>query len=72
MEATLAGTFPLTILIIAIIPIILCIILFFKVWAMANNIKDIKEILKDWIDLEHPFFEDDKNTNNKPTINEQA
>lgn len=39
--------FALIIMIMAIIIAILPIILFFKVWGMCNDIKDIKELLKD-------------------------
>ena len=39
--------FALIIIIMAIIIAILPIILFFKVWRMCNDVKDIKDILKD-------------------------
>ena len=39
--------FALIIIIMAIIIAILPIILFFKVWRMCNDVKDIKDFLKD-------------------------
>ena len=33
-------------LIIMLIPVILCIVLFFKVWGMTNDVEEIKRMLK--------------------------
>lgn len=34
---------------ITLIPIILCIVLFFKVWRMTNDVANIKKILEEYI-----------------------
>ena len=54
-------------LIIAIYVIItlLNIILFFKVWGMTNDTAKIKDILQEWLDLEHPVIEDEKDIKKK-------
>lgn len=38
----------------------LCIILFFKVWAMTNDVSRIKDLLEEQMDLEHPYIEKDE------------
>lgn len=35
------------------------IILFFKIWGMTNNVSEIKELLKEWLEIEHPLIEDE-------------
>lgn len=47
------GLFTL-ILLVAIITWLLNIILFFKIWGMTNDVSQMKEVLKEWLDLEHP------------------
>lgn len=39
---------------------LLNVILFFKVWGMTNDTKKIKDLLQEWLDLEHPVVEDKK------------
>ena len=53
VQALSAGT-ALIFLFFTVIPLILSIILFFKVWIMTDDISRIKE----WIDLEHPYVDD--------------
>ena len=43
---------------IAVIMVIVNIIFFFKMWGMTNNVNEIKELLKEWLDLEHPVIEE--------------
>ena len=45
----------------------LCIILFFKIWGMTNDVSEIKNMFKEQFELEHPYVEDDKSTNDKTT-----
>ena len=40
---------------------LLNIILFFKVWGMTNDTRRIKDILQEWLDIEHPVIEDETN-----------
>lgn len=42
-------------LIIATVVLILCIVLFFKVWGMTNDVSKIKDMLQDWLDIEYPI-----------------
>lgn len=42
---------------VAAIMALLNIILFFKIWGMTNNVKEIKETVNEWLDLEHPVAE---------------
>lgn len=44
---------------------ILCVILFFKIWGMTNDVREIKDMFKEKLDLEHPFIDDNKSTENK-------
>lgn len=37
---------------------LLNIILFFKMWGMTNDTAKIKDILQEWLDLEHPEVDD--------------
>ena len=51
---------------ISIVWTVLGVILFFKVWGMTNNVSKMKDMLQEWLDLEHPVIkEDDKVSNNK-------
>lgn len=38
---------------------ILNIILFFKIWEMTNDVREIKEMFKEQLDLEHPYVDDE-------------
>lgn len=53
------------VLFIAILWFVLCVILFFKVWVMTNDVSKIKYMLKEWLDLEHPFDKDDSRSEEK-------
>lgn len=33
-------------------------IFFVKMWMMTNNVNEIKELLREWLDLEHPVIEE--------------
>ncbi len=55
MEA-LEGLAGIVIVAVIVFPL-LNIILFFKIWGMTNNVKDIKDILEAMLDLEHPVIE---------------
>lgn len=63
-----AGIFGLSagisgvVIVLGLIWWILCIVLFFKVWGMTNNISRIRDILEEWLDLEHPEIEDNEST----------
>ncbi len=39
---------------------VLCIILFFKVWGMTNDVSKIRDMFEEWFDLEHPLVEADR------------
>ena len=55
----LNGVYAIILLTFAIIWWVLCIILFFKVWVMTNDVSKIKDMLKEWLDLEHPLVENE-------------
>lgn len=52
MQLGAAATVVFTI--IGIVWLVLCIVLFFKVWGMTNDVAKIKDTLNEWIDIEHP------------------
>ena len=57
----------LVFLFIGVVWFVLCIILFFKIWFMTNDVAKIKEILTVQIDLDHPYVDQvDTNTADKP------
>lgn len=49
---------------IATIWAILPIILFFKVWGMTNDIREMRDLYRDQMDLEHPLVEIGSNAGN--------
>jgi hypothetical protein len=53
----LSGGIGLFILFLGITWWLLCIILFFKVWGMTNNIKRMKDIAEEQLNIEHPYVE---------------
>ncbi len=60
-EAMFAGGSVMMILLfllIALVPTILSIVLFFKVWFMTNDVSKIKDLLQELIDIEHPYVDD--------------
>ena len=44
---------------------LLCVILFFKVWGMTNDVSEIKRMFKEQLDLEHPYIEKNESKENK-------
>lgn len=36
--------------------------LFIKIWAMTNHVAEIKKLLKEWLDIEHPLVEEGKDS----------
>lgn len=49
------GSVALFFLLIALIPTILCIVLFFKIWIMTNDVSKIKDLLQERTGLEHSY-----------------
>ena len=43
---------------IGILWFLLCFILFFKIWAMTNDVNEIKNMFKEQLNLEHPYVDD--------------
>ena len=43
------GISYLVIMMISLIPVILCLVLFFKVWGMTNDVANIKKMLEEYI-----------------------
>lgn len=56
----------LFLLFIAALPAILCIVLFFKVWGMTNDVSKIKDLLKEQLDLEHPYVDTSEKSQQGP------
>jgi len=63
----LGAGFGIFIIFLGILWWVLCIVLFFKIWGMTNDVSEIKDLLKEQFDLEHPFIEDDGTTKDKTT-----
>lgn len=61
----LSGEFIGLIIVSYVVVVLLNIILFFKIWGMTNSVSEIKELIKEWIDLEHPLIENDERKKNK-------
>jgi len=61
----LGAGFGIFILFLGILWWVLCIVLFFKIWGMTNDVSEIKGLLKEQLDLEHPYVENDKPAKNK-------
>lgn len=62
----ISGGAALVIIIIGIVSFFLCVALFFKIWIMTNDVNKIKDMLREQLDLEHPYVEvkaEDKNEN---------
>lgn len=66
-QSIIAGGSLMFFLFLAFIPMLLCIILFFKIWIMTNDVSRIKAMLQEQLDLEHPYVEDSKDS--KPDTN---
>ena len=45
---------------ISVIVVLLNLMLFFKIWGMTNDTEKIKNLLQEWLDIEHPLIEDEK------------
>jgi len=56
----LSGGVGLFILFMGILAWLLCVILFFKIWGMTNDISQMKNMLKEWLDIEHPVVDTNK------------
>lgn len=61
----LSTGFGLFIIFLGILWWVLCIILFFKVWGMTNDIRKIKDMFEEQLDLEHPYIEEGEPANKK-------
>ena len=59
--------FGIFIIFLGILWFLLCVILFFKIWGMTNDVSEIESLLKEQIDLDHPYVKDDESTENKTT-----
>lgn len=60
LQALLAGGGILLLpIMIGIIWFVLCIVLFFKIWKMTNDVVEIKELIKEKMNLEHPYSNTD-------------
>lgn len=53
----LSAGFGAFVIIVGILWWLLCIILFFKVWGMTNDVRNIRDMVEEWLDLEHPEVE---------------
>ena len=49
---------------------LLNVILFFKIWGMTNDTYKIKNILQEWLDIEHPEIVDEDQGNRKQQTKE--
>ena len=45
--------------------LILHIFLFFKVWGMTNDIRKIKRMFEEQLNLEHPYIDEEESEENK-------
>lgn len=57
--------FGFFIIFMGILWFLLCVILFFKVWGMTNDVSEIKRMFKEQLDLEHPYVEKNESKENK-------
>lgn len=58
------GSFILFLLLLAFIPTLLCIILFFKIWIMTNDVSKIKDLLQEQLKPRQSNAED--SSDNRP------
>lgn len=56
----LGAGFSIFIIFLGILWFLLCVILFFKIWGMTNDVRDIKNMFKEQLDLEHPYVEENE------------
>ena len=57
--------FGFFIIFMGILWFLLCVILFFKIWGMTNDVSEIKKMFKEQLDLEHPYIEKNESKENK-------
>ena len=61
----LSAGFGFFIIFMGILWFLLCVILFFKIWGMTNDVSEIKKMFKEQLDLEHPYIEKNESKENK-------
>lgn len=61
----LSAGFGIFIIFLGILWFLLCVILFFKIWGMTNDVSEIKNMFKEQLDLEHPYVEESESTKDK-------
>lgn len=55
----IGGIVGILLIIAGIISWLLCVVLFFKIWGMTNDIEKIKKTLDRWLSIEHPPASED-------------
>ena len=63
----LSAGLGLFIIFLGILWFLLCVILFFKIWGMTNTVSEIRSLLKEQLDLEHPYVEESESAKDKAT-----
>lgn len=63
----LSAGLGLFIIFLGILWFLLCVILFFKIWGMTNTVSEIRSLLKEQLDLEHPYAEENESAKDKAT-----
>ena len=63
----LSAGLGLFIIFLGILWFLLCVILFFKIWGMTNTVSEIRSLLKEQLDLEHPYVEENESAKDKAT-----
>jgi hypothetical protein len=63
----LSAGFGIFIIFLGILWFLLCVILFFKIWVMTNDVREIKNMFKEQLDLEHPYVEENESTKDRAT-----
>lgn len=56
----LGAGFGVFVVVVGIIWFILNVILFFKIWDMTNDMRELKNMFREQLDLEHPFVDDEE------------
>lgn len=54
---------------ITVVIAVINLIFFIKMWNMTNDVNEIKELIKEWLDIEHPEIEEPKTVSIKKNIN---
>jgi nitrate/nitrite transporter NarK len=47
--------FILIFMLVSFVPFILCVVLFVKLWIMTNDVRKIKDIIEERLNLEHAY-----------------